>query len=394
MPKLTPAILIALSFYGLIFCMGCGTKPVTCNLPSSSSSSSTCSCGACPAQLLQYVYAAGDNGEVAAFPINESSFALETPTTTPGPASSLGAVQIGNAYLYASNPQAAGGGSIDAWTIDTATGALTAVSGWPFVLGSSAEPKGLAAAQGAEPAGEFLYVADTGKIDALQLNTGTGGPVTTVAGSPFPSGTNVYLTVDPMSRFVFAADEDAPGGVLAFTIDANTGVLTTVPGSPFAVGSNSNPVSVSQIVVDPTGSFVYVTLPVIGQVAGFSIDASSGVLTPIPGSPFSAESGAFAIAVNNLQGVTPTYVYVANQMADSISGYSIDATTGALTPVASSPFAATGVTALVTGNLDHLYAYGGSGMMVFSVDPNSGALAPVGSPIAFSGATVLTYVGP
>jgi hypothetical protein len=52
------------------------------------------------------------------------------------------------------------------------------------------------------------------------------------------------------------------------------------------------------------------------------------------------------------------------------------------------------VTAFVTGNLDHLYAYGGSGMMVFSIDPNSGALAPVGSPIAFSGATVLTYVGP
>jgi hypothetical protein len=33
-------------------------------------------------------------------------------------------------------------------------------------------------------------------------------------------------------------------------------------------------------------------------------------------------------------------------------------------------------------------------MMVFSIDPNSGALGPVGSPIAFSGATVLTYVGP
>lgn len=158
-------------------------------------------------------------------------------------------------------------------------------------------------------------------------------------GSPFISGTNHYLTVDPLSRFVFAADEDPPGGVFAFTI-------------------------------------------------GIAV-----VLTPVPGLPFPAESGAFAIAVNDAPGVNSAYVYVANQTANSIPGYSINATTGALTPLASSPFVASGVTALVTDSLDHLYVYGSGGMMVFSIDPNSGALAPIGSPIAFPGATVLTYVG-
>jgi len=389
MPRLVPVVLIALSLS-----LGCGTtRSVICNLPASASTS-TCSCGACPAQFYADVYALGSNGEIAAFPVETPDFSLGTPTTMPGPASTMGMVQIGDEFLYASDPQNAGGPSIDAWTINVQTGAVTTVAGWPFVLGPSAEPKGLVAAQGTEPAGEFLYAADAGTIDALNLNAGTGGPATIVPGSPFTSGTNVYLTVDPLSRFVFAADEDAPGGVLAFTIHPSTGVLTAIPGSPFAIGSNSNPVSVGQIVVDTTGNFVYVTLPATGQVAGFSIDASSGMLTPIPGSPFAAGSGAFAIAVNQEPRANSPYIYVANQMADSISGYSINETTGALTPLTSSPFTAAGVAALVTDRLDHLYAYGASGMTVFSIGPNSGELAPIGSPVAFSGATVLTYVGP
>jgi 6-phosphogluconolactonase len=389
MPRRVPVLLIALSLS-----LGCGTtRSLICNLPASSSAS-TCSCGACPAQFYADVYALGNNDKITGFPVETPDFSLGTPTTMPGPASSLGMVQIGGEFLYASDPQNASGPSIDAWTVNVETGAVTAVSGWPFVLGPSAEPKGLAAAQGAEPEGEFLYVADAGTIDALQLNTGTEESVTIVPGSPFTSGTNVYLTVDPLSRFVFAADENAPGSILAFTINPSTGVLTAVPGSPFAIGSNSNPASVGQIGVDTTGSFVYVTLPATGQVAGFSIDASSGVLTAIPGSPFVAGSGSFAIAVNQAPGTNSPYIYVANQMADSISGYSINEKTGVLTPLASSPFTAAGVTALVTDTLDHLYAYGASGMTVFSIGPNSGELAPIGSPVPFSGATVLTYVGP
>jgi 6-phosphogluconolactonase len=57
---------------------------------------------------------------------------------------------------------------------------------------------------------------------------------------------------------------------------------------------------------------------------------------------------------DNAPGYSSLYVYVANETAGSISGYSINETTGALTPVASSPFAAASVTALTTDSLDHL----------------------------------------
>jgi 6-phosphogluconolactonase len=385
MPKPGSA-LFALSICSLSFWLGCSSKPACSELNLS----------ACPAQnQAAYVYAVSNNGQVAAFPINQSSGALETPITVAGPAASVGIAEFGNQFLYASNPQAPGGGSIDAWSIDDTTGALSAVEGSPFLLGPSATPNGLALADNVGPQpngpGVYLYVADAGRIDALQVNSATGA-LTTVPGSPFASGTNTYLTVDPTDHFVFAADEDAPGGVFAFTIDTSTGALTAVPGSPFLIGTNSNPVSVGQIVAGSLGSYLYVTLPATGQVAGFYV-ASNGALTPVPGSPFATGSGASAIAV----APSNSDVYVANETAGVISGYSIDGATGALNPLASSPYSAAGVITIAADSrivLGHIYAYGGNGMTAFNIDPSLGALTPIGSPVSFSGATVLTYVGP
>ncbi len=389
MPKIIPAVLIALGL-----CLGCGTShPTICEAPASSSSS-TCTCGgtdaACPAEVQADVYAVA-NGQIATFPIQASTGALGTPTTSAGPASSLGMAAIPVALLFASNPQAASGGAINVWTINYNTGALTPVAGSPFSGGGVTAPAGLAVANNLGPAGPFLYVADAGKIDALQVNNATGA-LTAVPGSPFTSGTNLYLATDYMNHFVFAADEDSAGGVLAFTINASTGALTAVPGSPFAISSNSSgSMQLGQIVVDPASSFVYVAIPTTGQIAAFSI-GSGGVLTPVPGSPFAAGSGAFAVVtINNSPG--NNFLYVSNQTAGTVSGYSINSTTGALTPLAGSPFSVPADT-IVADGVEHLYASGPSGMMVFSIATTTGALTQIGSPVSFAGATALAYVGP
>jgi 6-phosphogluconolactonase len=388
MPKLTPVTFTAFSFCILSFCLGCGsTRPVVCVAPvAAASSPATCSCGsgACPASYYDYLYAVDNNGEITTVPIHQIDATLGTPTTTPGPSASVGVAQVEGAFLYASDPENVSGATVDMWTINTQTGALTA--GLPFVLGSSADPGGMVVAQNLGSAGPYLYVADAGKINALQVNMSTGG-LTSIAGSPFASGTNMYLTSDRNNYFLFAAGEYPPGEVWAFTINASTGVLTSAPGSPFLVISNYNgPVQPSGIAVDGTGSFVYLTLPAANQIAAFSI-GQGGVLTPVPGSPFTGRNGGLAIAA------TPTeFVYVANAAEGSISGYSINQTTGALTPVASSPFAAAGVTALTIDNYGNLYASGSSGITVFNVGA-SGELTSMSS-VASSAATALTIAQP
>jgi 6-phosphogluconolactonase len=385
MSKLTAVALVVLSFS-----LGCGTSHTTvCNAPATTSS---CTCGACPAEFQADVYAAA-NGQIAAFPIQPSTGALGSPTTSAGPAASPGMAVIDGAFLYASNPQAEGGGAIDAWTITPGTGVLVTVAGSPFSLGAASTPAGLAAADNLS-AGPFLYVADGGKIDALQVVDNGTGTLTAVPGSPFTSGTNRYLTVDYPNHFVFAADEDPPGGVLAFSINASNGALTAVPGSPFPISSNSiGDLQLGQIIDDPTGSFVYVAIPSTNQVAAFSIAPGSGVLTPVPGSPFSAGSGAFAITTfNNSPG--SDFLYVSNNNAGTVSAYSINSTTGALTALAGSPFPINAGTLATDLSGGHLYASGAAGMMVFSINPSTGALTQIGSPITFSAATALAYASP
>lgn len=391
MPKLTLVVLIAVSLS-----LACGTSHSTvCEAPAASGP--TCTCGgnaACPAEFNSYIYAGGSDSQITIFPLQALTGVIQTPITDSGPAMAPAIAAIGTNYLYASDPQAASGGAIDAWTINYNTGELTPIAGSPFSIGGVNSPAGLAVANSIavnaeDVPGPFLYVADAGKIDALQVTNDGTGTLTAVPGSPFTSGTNLYLTVDPMNRFVFAADEDSPGGVRAFTINSSTGALTAVPGSPFPINSNSNgSIQPGQIVVDGSGSFVYVTIPSTGQIAAFSI-GSGGVLTSISGSPFAAGSGAFALAATINGGL-----YVSNNSAGTVSGYSINPTTGALTPLAESPFPVN-ATALTTDvGYGHLYASGPSGMMVFNIDTNTGALTQMGSPVSSSAATAITYAGP
>ena len=73
--------------------------------------------------------------------------------------------------------------------------------------------------------------------------------------------------------------------VSAYTIDANTGALTAVVGSPFAAGTE--PLAVT---IDPTGKFAYVPNAGSDNVSAYQIDANTGALTAVAGSPFPAGS--------------------------------------------------------------------------------------------------------
>jgi DNA-binding beta-propeller fold protein YncE len=74
------------------------------------------------------------------------------------------------------------------------------------------------------------------------------------------------------------------------------------------------------------------------DVSGYTINATTGALTAIVGSPFPAGSAPFSVAVDP----TGKFAYVANAdfNSNNVSGYTINATTGALTAIAGSPFPA------------------------------------------------------
>lgn len=182
------------------------------------------------------------------------------------------------------------------------------------------------------------------------------------------------VAVDPAGKFAYMSGGfGSPGRVCGFVIDALTKTLTPVTAAgiiPVAAGSNPGAVA-----IDPTGRFVYVPgNGNDGSVAGYSINRTTGVLTPLPGSPFPT-NGEFpgAIAIDR----SGRFMYV-GQSVGSFSGstavFAIDPVTGALSQVPGSPFpVAEGRVSALALSPDgrHLFT-GGVGIGTYAVNTTTG----------------------
>ena len=117
-----------------------------------------------------------------------------------------------------------------------------------------------------------------------------------------------------------------------YSMNPTTGALTPVPGSPFATGAGP-----FGVIADPTGRFVYVANEASGNVSGYAIDPSTGTLTAVANSPFTVGVNPLAVTVDPMG----RFAYVG--FGTNIAAYTIDQVTGALTTVAGSPFCGGGI---------------------------------------------------
>jgi len=208
-------------------------------------------------------------------------------------------------------------------------------------------------------------------------------------------------------QFLYVNDNVATisNTVSGFVINQTTGVLSAMPGSPFSTGGlgDGGFFARNNITLSTARNFLFATNSGDNNVAVFSIDPATGVLTAVAGSPFTNSIGAImsgsGSAVVNQSG---TLLFVGNRISFDISVFSI-AANGALTSVVGSPFSAIHSNGIDTfsGRMDGirlndsgtlLYGTASSavlGVGVFSVAAN-GVLSPLaGSPFtgALRGAT-------
>jgi len=181
-------------------------------------------------------------------------------------------------------------------------------------------------------------------------------PSSVTRGGPTPTPT-------PGNAFVFTAN--AGGNSISGFANDGTGALTAVPGSPFTV-----PGQPFGLAATPNNLFLHVTSFLNNQVNSFSISPTTGVLTPLA-CPTVATTDVqpLKIAINP----AGTLLYTANQVG-SVTGFAINATTGCLTAISTTPTDATarGITIDQSG----LFVYvvtGGGGIDAFSIGP-TGAL--------------------
>src|SRR3972149_189299 len=108
------------------------------------------------------------------------------------------------------------------------------------------------------------------------------------------------------------------GTILAYTINASTGALTPL-GLP--LGAGFNPTSVA---VDKSGTFAFVA-SLNGLIQYEILDGELQTLTQV----MTGGNGPNSVAVDP----SGNFVYVANIVSDNVSAFTIDASSGALTPV-------------------------------------------------------------
>jgi 6-phosphogluconolactonase (cycloisomerase 2 family) len=105
------------------------------------------------------------------------------------------------------------------------------------------------------------------------------------------------LAIEPSGRFLYVTNDNSQA-ISAFSIDNSTGVLTPLSGTPVATGLYPG-----GPYLHPTGKFLYVTNGGDGTISGYTINSTSGALTLISGSPFAATNsgmiGIYNIAFSN-----------------------------------------------------------------------------------------------
>lgn len=365
--KFMTAILGPWSFLSLAMLLGCGNI----------TSKSVCMANCPPVSKPEILYATGLT-QVSAFTIDASTGVLTAPITVSGLNDSVGTAASPTANLLFVSDFTAD--AINVYSVNTSNGALTAISGSPFVLGNTPGAAGLVV----DPAGKVLYEADgnAGAVNAFSISS--SGVLSPVSGTPFPAGnTPLHLAIAPNGKFLYASNtNDTQGGISAYMVDSTTGALTEIPNSPFATQSPFG--GPGPLAVHSSGKFLYVAMPGSANanhlIFAFTIDSTTGALSPITGSPFSAGNDPLYMVLDS----AGKFLYVSNTQDNSISGFTIDSSSGILTPIAGSPYSVPSIAGLaIEASGKFLYVSSANTISGFSINSSSGALTTLtGSPFA------------
>jgi len=238
----------------------------------------------------------------------------------------------------------------------------------------------------------FAYVANEGLFSDLSPTPGnvsmytinaTTGALTALAPGTIAAGLRSRaVAADASGRFTYVANEDS-GNVSMYTINAASGALTALePGTIAADAAAAGPTSVA---VDPSGRFAYVAnggdglAGFFGSVSMYTINATTGALSSIG----TVAAGLFPNSV----AVDPSgrFAYVANgdlvRGTGSVSMYTINATTGALSSIGTIVTAGAGASSVAvdpSGKFAYVTHEFSDNVSMFTINAATGALTSIG----------------
>ncbi len=278
-----------------------------------------------PAGKFLYVVGGSNPSEIAVYPLASTSHAIGALATTvplfiPSNSSDIlvptgVTILANNAAVYvcaydvsAYNP----GGTTNStanpgWVFGFTTassGTLTPVSGSPYRAG--VKPSALAA----DPTNRFVYVTDFASNDLIGYTIGSGYTLNFLVNGPFKTGNQpTSVAIDPRGKYIYVSNA-LDSSVTADIIDLATGTPSATASST-GITTNSSDTDPVAIAVDPAlGRFVYTANYLGNSVSGFRLDPNAGSLTQTQATPYPTGSKPTALAIiphgnHSIQSVTP-----------------------------------------------------------------------------------------
>ncbi|HEV2195226.1 MAG TPA: choice-of-anchor D domain-containing protein [Candidatus Acidoferrum sp.] len=312
-------------------------------------------------------------------------------------------------YVYLSlpgSPPSSPSSLISAFTKAGQTGALNSVTGSPF---SDRLEGGLVAIDGQ---GKFLFLLNptSNDISMFQIDQTTGA-LSEVPGSPFavpPAGPNpapskpISISAEPSGKFLFVGffTGDLPGNSAVVSLAINTSGSAPALSIIQTLDLLAAPL---QLLTDPKGLRLYagLTQGPNGMAAGgaevFSIDSSTGMLANVGTADSLTNNGlSYAIDPQNR-----FFFAAGHDFLQSCTISPVDGTANTCSPLLflDPTNVQSAAVAENSGHFLYVYQSGASpGVVVYSLDQTTGALAQVLGPLSgiqfANGSTVADPMGP
>lgn len=201
---------------------------------------------------------------------------------------------------------------------------------WPLIVPANPSDIVVPVAVGAVPSGSTVYVAaydttaNTGYLFGFSAANGTLSPMN--GGVPFAAGVHPSgIATDALGAYLYVTDS-TNNNVLVYSV--NSSGIAPLNGSPFPSGNRP-----SSIAVDHTGKFAYVANALDSTVTAYSV--SNGALSQI--ATYATDTQPVAIGIDP---ALNQFVYTANFLGNTVSGFEMNATNGTLLNSQFSPFRA------------------------------------------------------
>ncbi len=281
----------------------------------------------------------GKGGEVFTCLINSNTGALSFPgsgytVSTSTPAAGDIAVDPTGKFAYVLNSPGSTQGSVNAYTISATDGTLSPVIGYtPLTTGGAyGQADGIAV----DPTGKFVYATSNnfggypGTIAGYNINTSTGVLTATAwgtftPGSPYLGASSIVFS--PTGNF-YVGEGTSSLVVEAYT-RPNANGLPVINGQYGPVGQNSR-----LLAIDPQGRFLYSISTSFHSISALKIN-TDGTLGVAMG-PYDASSGTIRYPQEIVVDPTGHFVYALifdgnSPYTGAVCIYRIDQSTGALT---------------------------------------------------------------